>query len=470
MSKKICNKCGKKQIKIGKFWRCEVCDSFCTECGYKINPDANKCPHCHVGFDDEVYDDEIIEEYMGEKDNNILSTILIILFVCYASFSIYSYYIDGSCQAILLPVFICTEWDNSMNYDNNLENKEYSVCEFGEHLCESICYTACEEGTFKCEGAEGICYESLPSSTDSFSKSSCSKKIELNGSICGCDNDFFSIDGYCYPNKYIKNPYFTTDGWGHMYNPNLTMGRNYLLNYSVYFSASKYFENLDKDIYYYPGVDPEPNYKDYILKNIDDPFQLFLIQPIVDAIKNLSDDLDFQARVVISLVQWIPYDNNAFDEGADPYELYAYEVLLNNKGVCGEKSQLMILLLRELGFGTAIFEFPDENHATAAIKCPKEYSYKKTGWCFIEATGTAYVGNSNNNYVDVGKLSYNPLIHVISDGYEYKDIERYIEEAKSQIGEDWFLLEDKNGAKILRKHGGGYTALDYGDIILEYPN
>ena len=62
--------------------------------------------------------------------------------------------------------------------------------------------------------------------------------------------------------------------------------------------------------------------------------------------EKLSKSKDEQLRIAVSLVQNIPYDWDNYYTG----ELgkYPYEVLYQNKGVCGEKSQLIIFLLREV--------------------------------------------------------------------------------------------------------------------------
>jgi len=110
----------------------------------------------------------------------------------------------------------------------------------------------------------------------------------------------------------------------------------------------------------------------------------------VAAIKAVAKKPDDQARIAISLVQKIPYDWDKYDlieSGHSTHLRYPYEVIYDNKQICSESSYLIAFLLAELGYASGVFVFPDASHDTAAIKCPVKYSYKETGYCFIEATG-----------------------------------------------------------------------------------
>ncbi len=81
----------------------------------------------------------------------------------------------------------------------------------------------------------------------------------------------------------------------------------------------------------------------------------------------MADGEDDQAGIAISLVQKIPYDyekmyrcgwtcqGRTFVSGIPPR--YPYQVLYDGRGVCGEKSSLLALLLKEFGFGVVLLEF-----------------------------------------------------------------------------------------------------------------
>lgn len=98
-----------------------------------------------------------------------------------------------------------------------------------------------------------------------------------------------------------------------------------------------------------------------------------------------SDDelLEF----AMTLVQFIPYDDVKVSgslSNINPY--YPYETLYLNRGVCSDKTFLAVLMIRKLGYGAAIFDFPDSNHSAAAVSCPLEYSISNSGYCYIETT------------------------------------------------------------------------------------
>ena len=55
-----------------------------------------------------------------------------------------------------------------------------------------------------------------------------------------------------------------------------------------------------------------------------------------------------------------------------------------NAGICGEKAWLIVYLLKELGYGTATLNFSSPSHEVAGVKCPAAYSFRGTGYCFID--------------------------------------------------------------------------------------
>lgn len=103
-------------------------------------------------------------------------------------------------------------------------------------------------------------------------------------------------------------------------------------------------------------------------------------------INKWTDDELLEAAV--ALVQYIPYDDvkvvNNSQANNNPY--FPYETLYLNKGVCSDKTFLAVALLRQLGYGAAILDFPDRNHTALGIACPTEYSLNGSGYCYVETT------------------------------------------------------------------------------------
>ena len=119
------------------------------------------------------------------------------------------------------------------------------------------------------------------------------------------------------------------------------------------------------------------------------------VSQLVENIRRAAKNPDDEARIAISLVQHIKYDANALNEirvntsktGQKYIGRYPYTILDQNwGGICGEKSFLLALLLKELGYGVAIYEFDDIHHMAVGIKVPAQYAYKGTGYALIEST------------------------------------------------------------------------------------
>lgn len=96
---------------------------------------------------------------------------------------------------------------------------------------------------------------------------------------------------------------------------------------------------------------------------------------------------DQTVELAVAFVQSIPYDTEKAQ--ADPtHPNYAYEVLYDYRGICTDKSFLMDEILRNMGYGCAIFFFPKDQHMAVGIQAPREYSTDNTGYCMIETTNT----------------------------------------------------------------------------------
>jgi len=190
---------------------------------------------------------------------------------------------------------------------------------------------------------------------------------------------------------------------------------------------------------------------------ITEPTQKAALTPLVAAIKAAAKKPDDQARLAVSLVQNITYDtakSDAINRGEDTHFRYPYEVLYDNEQICSENSYLIAFLLTELGFGAAVFKFPSATHDTAGIKCPVQYSYKGTGYCFIESTYRnviTYDTMANRDSSDMiledltpGGLTFNPK-------KDYKDVQ-----SLKKIYAKWSHLSKKSYKKyksIKKKYG-----------------
>lgn len=195
-------------------------------------------------------------------------------------------------------------------------------------------------------------------------------------------------------------------------------GKQNEFNFTVYKGVEDYLSTLPRFISYNAGE--APSRENFSLKEINDEQQKQFLMPLVIEIENMSNNKDDQARIAISIVQNIPYgfsNKTTGISGVDiNYSRYPYEVLYDSQGVCGEKSELMAFLLKEIGYDVVLFYYPKENHEAIGIKCPIQDSYKRTGYCFVETTGPAIISDSSIEYVGGVKLTPDPEIIPISSG------------------------------------------------------
>jgi hypothetical protein len=208
-------------------------------------------------------------------------------------------------------------------------------------------------------------------------------------------------------------------------------GINGGINFVAYSGLVTYLSTLPESIIY--GDGQQPLRADFKLMRIDEPNQDALIMPLVKDIENLApNDKTDQARIAISLVQNIPWGSSGetipFGRNSVNYSRYPYTVLYDNQGLCGEKSELLVTLLKDLGYGVALFYYPQENHEAVGIKCPIQNSLNGTGYCFVETSGPAIISDSSIIYENGITLTSLPEIVLISNGislpegmYEYND-------------------------------------------------
>jgi len=170
---------------------------------------------------------------------------------------------------------------------------------------------------------------------------------------------------------------------------------------------------------------------------------------------------DDQARIAISLVQKIPFGISdrkiKFGERDVDYSRYPYEVLYEGQGTCGEKSTLLALLLRELGYGVVLFYYEKENHESLGIKCPLEEGYKGTGYCFVETTGPAIISDDRIAYSGGIWLNSIPQIMLISEGITFGE-NNFYEAGDANILQkiregDFVFFGDSKRDKLVWKYG-----------------
>ena len=184
--------------------------------------------------------------------------------------------------------------------------------------------------------------------------------------------------------------------------------------------------------YYCP---PDCSQEQMELKQVFEEQQADELDRLVEAIQSKTDVKDDQARIAISLVQQIPYDWQGFESG-NLTGRYPYEVLFDNKGVCGEKAKLMAYLLKGLGYGVVLMDYGTD-HQVVGVKCPTEYSLNETGYCFVEAAAPAIPTDSKGDYVGLGALPEEPTSVIeVSEGASFESIGKEYKDAQ-----DWNRIQ-----------------------------
>ncbi len=195
--------------------------------------------------------------------------------------------------------------------------------------------------------------------------------------------------------------------------PYVLRGKTGLIRFDAYRGVNDYLSTK------YPT--PFRIERDYWLQFIDESVQDRYLKQLAENIRAAEADRENQVRAAISMVQKIEYADYSFDTAAK----YPYHVLYHQSGDCDEKSLLLAYLLRDLGYGVAVFEFEQESHMAVGIKAPDRYCYGKTGYAFIETTIPSIPTDSGGEYGGTGeKLTSNPKVFVVADGDSFEGIWR----------------------------------------------
>ena len=203
----------------------------------------------------------------------------------------------------------------------------------------------------------------------------------------------------------------------------------------------------------YVGDDESARYRQVIGEQSSRPY----LRDIVATIESMTDEPDDRARIAVSLVQQIEYDD-ARAEGNYFGVRYPYETLCLGRGVCSDKSVLLAALLSELGFGVVLFEFEAENHMAVGVLCPDGYGYRGTGYAFVESTSPSIITDAGGEYRGAGRLVSAPRVIPVAEGAAFASIET---EAKDAA--EWNELRGM-GTTLDSYHYGRWQGLcrDYG--------
>ena len=249
-------------------------------------------------------------------------------------------------------------------------------------------------------------------------------KLIEKASVCECPEGLIKDDDECL-SQYHTNPKNITLRY-------ILNGKENKINFTVYEGITNYLSEISRSIDSFNG---EPTRADFKFKKLNEENQRNFLLPLVVEIKNLEKEKEEQMKIAVSIVQNIEWGYSSkiarFGGASVAYSRYPYEILYDSQGICGEKSELLAFLLRELGYEVVLFYNQEENHESVGVRCPLEYSWNNSGYCFIETSGPSIITDTSINYIGGLKLTSEPQIISISQGISLgNNLEEYEDSKK----------------------------------------
>ncbi len=129
----------------------------------------------------------------------------------------------------------------------------------------------------------------------------------------------------------------------------------------------------------------------HYLAQIADPAQDRFWTDLVGAFRTererLGLDDDRYLELIATAVQQLPYESEPETASRFPIETWG-----DRAGDCDDRSLLLAGLLAREGYRVALLAFLPEGHMAVGIGCAPEYAYNGTGYAYLEATNTTFVG------------------------------------------------------------------------------
>lgn len=194
--------------------------------------------------------------------------------------------------------------------------------------------------------------------------------------------------GEPYPNQ-TGREVFAWKYKGKEYSLSLALNQKLYNDYAQSSKVYKYYGDL-------PDNWHEDYYKMFLTSKSADTTIVDLAKQFkyIAAKEGMSDDE--MVNLLMAFVQTIPYDHAKNLETGTPN--YPYETLFRRLGVCSDKTFLAVMILRELGYGAAVIDLPEVNHAAVGIACPEKFAVFNSGYCYAETTNFFPVGVVPQNF------------------------------------------------------------------------
>jgi len=133
-----------------------------------------------------------------------------------------------------------------------------------------------------------------------------------------------------------------------------------------------------------------------------------IISTIVDGLKNSAAEKGYDEyktiELVVSFVQGLPYVSDKASTSQEEYPKYPVETLLDRGGDCEDTALLTAVLLRKLGYGSALLILPEKHHAAVGVLGSADaygtyYEYDGKKYLYLETTNSGWrIGQMPKDY------------------------------------------------------------------------
>lgn len=400
-----CSKCNKKLEKIGKFYRCPNCETYCDKCGVLVHENAKKCPNCHTKFDEEEKDVATKKEFDPlSKDHYIgissFLTSILGLFLINYSISLFlgflgavlgifgliklkNYPLKQKSITILGLIFgvvlVLTFMFGSAKSNTDSSTELYcgdNWCNNGETCtsCSVDCGTCkfCGDGTCNNEESCDTC------STDCGSCGYCGDNICNNGETdATCHFDCLTKEPVCGDNKCDSTESCTTCS------VDCGVCKQDIKPVTTNKPSSNSFTSL---------TNAEPYYSGFCDKI--DPYDIDVRKAAAEAIRN--DPGSYSDAQLFDIYDWVKkniiYQNVAL--GGIPYS--PDQTLATKSGDCKNQAVLIVSMIKAIGGTAKVVADPSCSHAYAMVYFGKSDSHISS---FTDAVSAHYGTDVVVNYI-----------------------------------------------------------------------
>jgi len=226
--------------------------------------------------------------------------------------------------------------------------------------------------------------------------------------------------------------------------PYILRGKNRHVQFTLFEGVNDYL-TINKPKY------SDPNNELFWKELINDKVQQKYLTGFIGQIRKKTEYRDDQARIAISIAQQIYYDTNLEARVEENGYYYPYQTIFKDSGACADKSFLLAYTLKELGYGVALMKFDPERHVVVGIKAPAQYTYKNTGYAFIDPVCGCMIptydkGEYGTDPENLKPLTSTPIVIKISDGVSFDSIGEEYQDAA--VFDQLTQIAQKNGLQL----------------------